>query len=107
MNFPSRATRRDTGWQSDVDVVWTSNSCGMEVADEDALVEGGRGPESVALTARHKLPLSGISDYTSNASENHLRRPPRPGRVADLLHSSARWADSRALTSSQCLNTSR
>src|SRR5450759_5637123 len=58
-----------------------SNSCGMRVAGGDALVEGGRGPELVALTARHWLPLSGISDYTSISNGNHLlaaRRPVRP-----------------------------
>ncbi len=41
-----------------------------KVAEVDALDEGGRGPESAALTARYGLPLSGISDYTASPPEN-------------------------------------
>ena len=55
MNFPSRATRRDTGRQVGVNVVGMSSSCGMKVAEMDALDEGGRGPELAARTAHHKV----------------------------------------------------
>src|SRR6478672_10170416 len=57
--------------QVGVNVDRMSSSCGRWVAEMDALDKGGRGPESAALTARHRLPLSGISDYTSVSNENH------------------------------------
>src|SRR4051812_17483759 len=50
-----------------------SSTGGEGGADDDALGEGGRGPESAALTARHWLPLSGIWDYTRFPHENQSR----------------------------------
>src|SRR5476651_2521609 len=51
--FPSRATRRNTGLASWRERCEMCSPCGMKVAVMDALDEGGRGPELAALTARH------------------------------------------------------